>query len=618
MKWLLTTITLLFLVSCGGGGGGNDPNAVDPKITTVPGLSENRGTDIELYKLNPLRISEASVILPPDSLVTLEEVRQQAIFSIFREPFSGSFNEGNIDNALVITLKVLNIPNRSRVPFIITGIDADDIESMILNGTSMPPATAGYFDLGSQGAVGFANLVLIFKSDQTTEGTETLSLRLGTGWANVDALTVTAQINDTSTTPVIPETPPPTYALTRTPTGSIDEGLTGSPVTITLSTTNLPSNTSVPWTISGTFFTASDIESMVINGTPQTPSLSGNFITNGVGISTMVLTFKADQTTEGSETMVLGLPTVAGTPTVSITVNDTSTTPPTLVDTVNPIISLMQVTNFVENSSITLTGVAVDNVGIRSVTWINRINGEIVNQGSAILNQFGNYATWSMTVPLQLGNNNIEFVATDVNGRTGYDIIVVSGSVAMVSGQSSLEPAEEITQVAENSEPMIDREPEMLAMAESAKIEEKSAIPVVQNGALVLLGQSSDRIINVASLDIPKPPAEIHPCNKGNLLHIHLTNVSTIESTVDGGWWLLASATTKGTTNLRKVHFYWAQRIGDNSLGAYDTEIVVDNVENIGRIDAKLDLGWAVVPYSFSSYVGLAPLPMSRTEVCMV
>ncbi len=612
MKWLLTLATLFLIASCGG-----DKNEVDPKITTVPGLSENPGTDISLYTLNPLRISEASIILPEDTPTTIEEVRQNSIFSIIREPYAGTFNEGNIDNALVITLKVLNIPNRTRVPYIISGIDANDIESMVLNGASMPVSLAGYFDLGSQGAVGFANLVLIFKSDQITEGTETMTLNLATGWTNVDALSVTAQIIDTSTTPPPPLSP--TYSLTKDTTASIDEGST-APVTITLSTANLPANTAVPFSITGAFFTDSDIETMVINGQAITPSLYGYFVTNNQGISTISLTFKADRMTEGSETMVLGLPTVEGTPTISITVNDISTTPPTAIDTISPIISITQVSNFVANNSMTVNGVAVDNVGISSVSWINRIDGVIVNQGLASLTQFGNYATWVATIPLQLGNNNIEFITLDTSGRSTYEIMVVSGSVAMVSGQSSneLEINEEITQVAENPEASADREVDMIAKDDRDPAMLAVSNSSIQNGAMIQLGLKSDRIINLSALNIPRPPAEVHPCNNGHILHIHLMDSSNIEATLEDGWWLLASATSNGTINLKRVHFYWAQRIGDNALGAYDTGISIDNVENIGREDTRLDLGWAVVPYGFSTYVGLGTLPVSRTEVCMV
>lgn len=609
MKWLTILLSSIILAACGGNGeGSSSQTAVDPQITTVPGLSENRGTDINLYKLDPLRIAEASVILPPDSPTTLQEVQQSAIFSIIRTPFSGDFNEGNIDNALVITLKVLNVPNRTRVPYIITGIDAADIESMVLNGASMPPALAGYFDLGSQGAVGFANLVLIFKSDQITEGSETLSLRLGTGWANVDALTVNATINDTSTTPPPPVVLTPTYSLVRNSAANINEGLVATPTTFTLTTTNVPIGTRIPWTITGSFVTLDDIGSMVVNGTPQTPSLSGDFIVNASGSTTMVLTFRADNFTEGAETLVLGLPTVPGTPTASVTINDTSTTPPTLVDTVNPIISITQITNFTANSSMTVNGVSVDNVGISSVTWINRIDGNIVGQGSATLTQFGNYATWTANVPLQLGNNNVEFLTTDVNGRTAYEIIVVSGSVAMVSGQSSLEavPTENI----ESTE-------EVIQTAEADATAD--LIQQITSGMREFreFGLDTDKVINVASLGIPMPPAEVHPCNKGYFLHMNESFLHSQYKKPKTGWWLLASSTNRENTDPTKVNFYWATKISDGAYGVYDTGIRVDNTKlRIGLQNAKLDLGWKVVPYNWSTYMGIAPLPLSRTEVC--
>jgi len=607
-KAILMLVTGL-LISCGS----DFDTQNDPQITTVPGLSENFGTDINLYKLDPLKISEASVILPTGSTTTLQEVQQSAIFSLFRTPYSGNFNEGNIDNALVITLKVLNIPNRTRVPYIISGINIEDIESMILNGASMPPALAGYFDLGSQGAVGFANLVLIFKSDQVTEGTETVSLRLGTGWTNVDALTVTANINDTSITPVVPELPIPTYALSKLPVTSVNEGLLNNPVVIMLSTTNLERGTVVPWTISGPSITVSDIESMLVNGTPQVPSLSGEFIVNSSGSTTMLLTFKADQLTEGSETLVLGLPTVPGTPTVSVTINDTSTTPPTSTDTINPIISITSISNFVVNSGVTVQGVAVDNAGIRSVTWINRIGEVVVNQGSATLTQFGNYATWTMNIPLQLGNNNIEILATDTNGRTGYDILVIAGSVAMVSGESTVEQDDNHTLATSD---IYEEEVQKVAWLDT---NEKIQHHIDNLKEFKQLGLNSNKVVDLVELSLPKPPAEIHPCNRGYLLYLPNGQIPNIEFKLENNWWLLASISNRYNTDPRTISFYWAKQITDILLGVYDTGIKIDNTElNLGTVDAKINLGWVTVPYNYAKFIGMGALPMSRNEICDV
>lgn len=423
MYKFIISFLVIFLVSCGSGG------SVDPSAT-VDSVPESEGSQ---YKLK-VDVKSAEIILPTASPVTLQDVSQKSIFSLYREPFSGSFNEGNIDNALVVNLKVLNIPNRTLVPFEITGISVADIQTMILNGVSYQPALTGYFDLGAQGAVGFADLVIIFKSDQLTEGIETMNLKLISSITTVNSLSVNAVINDTSTTPVAPQ---PTYTLTKVPgSGAVNEG---DSATITLNTTGVAAGTLVAWNIIG--ISADDIAIMVLNGVSQTPTISGNFILDSVGSASMTVLFKNDLTTEGAETMTLGV-VAAGQPTVSISINDTSTTPAPIVDNTNPTIALTSITNFVANTYLTVTGVAVDNVGIASVVWINRINNMIVSQGNATLTQTGNYATWTIVnLPLQIGNNNIEFTATDTSGRTASEIIVVSGNLATTGQSTAEEPA---------------------------------------------------------------------------------------------------------------------------------------------------------------------------------
>lgn len=614
-KFILTFLTI-FLVSCGDKGNEPNLNMRDPAGIILPGLSENSGTDISLYALNVLSIQEAEIILPENSPTTLEQVGQTAIFTLFKEPYSGAVSEGNIDNALVITLKVLNIPNRTRIPFEIQGISVNDIDTMVLNGASVPVSLAGYFDLGAQGAVGFANLVLIFKADQTTEGTETMTLRLQSSLMNA-SLSINAQINDTSTTPPPPLIPDPTYTLTRIPDGSVSEGNVASPITITLTTTGVASGTSIPYSITG--ISAFDIETMVINGNPVSPSLTGNFVVNSQGISTMVLIFRADQTTEGSETMILGLPTVPTTPTTSVTINDTSMTPPIVIDTVAPLIALTSLNNFIENVSVTVFGIAADNVGISSVNFINRINGVIVSQGTATLTSYGTNVSWIAVVGLGTGNNNIEFTAVDPSGRSATEIIVLSGGY--VTGQTSYEEPEE-NMVAEispedivNPEAALD-EPRMVRTSGPGNPMED----IRRQYQARELGKNSDKIIDLASLNIPQPPAEVHPCNQGTYIHLHEygQDPKTFESY--NGWWLLvATGTNSAPYSPDKVHFFWARNISEMGLGGYDTKISIDNQDlRLGSTDAKLNIGWAVVPYVFARHVGTAYLPVSRNEICEV
>jgi hypothetical protein len=257
-----------------------------------------------------------------------------------------------------------------------------------------------------------------------------------------------------------------------------------------------------------------------------------------------------------------------------------------------------------------IEGVAVDNVGISTVTWINRIEGVIVGQGSATLTQFGNYATWTTTIPLQLGNNNIEILATDTSGRTGYELIVVSGSVAMVSGQSSIEA------VPTGNNPSNEEEIQTAEVDATADLVQQITAGMREFREF---GLDTDNVINVTSLDIPTPPAEVHPCNRGYFLHMNDAFLYSQHKKPKTGWWLLASSTNRKNTDPTKVNFYWATKISDGAYGVYDTGVKVDNtVLRIGLKDAKLDLGWDVVPYNWSTYIGITPLPLSRTEVCEV
>ena len=97
----------------------------------------------------------------------------------------------------------------------------------------------------------------------------------------------------------------PTYALAGT-TPSVNEGSIAS---FTLTTTNVASGTSVPYTISG--ISAADVSG---------GSLSGNAVVNSSGVATISVSLLNDSLTEGSETLTV----TAGGTTASTVINDTS------------------------------------------------------------------------------------------------------------------------------------------------------------------------------------------------------------------------------------------------------------------------------------------------------
>lgn len=104
----------------------------------------------------------------------------------------------------------------------------------------------------------------------------------------------------------------PTYALGRS-SATVNEG---SSFTITLTTTGVSDGTLVPYTITG-------VSSNDINGA----SLTGNFTVNSNSASLLVNT-TADVNTEGDETFILTLDGIVPTNNISVTIIDTSTSPP--------------------------------------------------------------------------------------------------------------------------------------------------------------------------------------------------------------------------------------------------------------------------------------------------
>jgi hypothetical protein len=101
-----------------------------------------------------------------------------------------------------------------------------------------------------------------------------------------------------------------TYML-QSSASSISEG---QPITFTLNTTKVPNGTLVPYTITG-----------VTNNDISGASLTGNFTVGATGTATLPITFSNDLLTEGSETFTLTLNNLGIS--LSVTINDTSTTP---------------------------------------------------------------------------------------------------------------------------------------------------------------------------------------------------------------------------------------------------------------------------------------------------
>lgn len=101
-----------------------------------------------------------------------------------------------------------------------------------------------------------------------------------------------------------------TYSLVSS-VASVNEG---SNVNVTLTTTGVQRGQSVPFVISGSGVSLEDFEGLT--------SLTGSFVVGADGTSTINLSVKADQTTEGPETFTVAL--LGGQASVNVLLNDTS------------------------------------------------------------------------------------------------------------------------------------------------------------------------------------------------------------------------------------------------------------------------------------------------------
>ena len=253
-----------------------------------------------------------------------------------------------------------------------TGITADDIQA-----AGAYDADNNYYSYGA-GLYGIINsnyyqLFIQFKNDVKTEGNETLTVNIKTGSQNGQTVaSAVVIIGDTSVYPAAGTpsgdpfcigvnryqayhngqgglstavieynsvscgyVPPASYSVSRSPT-SVNEG---AYIIFTIGLTSVPVGTQLWWDISGTGITTNDVQyvyhdSQDGNGwfTPSGGSpLNNTFITDGSTVYQVILYFRNDVQTEGTETGTFNLRTgysggtsVANT---TFTINDTSVTP---------------------------------------------------------------------------------------------------------------------------------------------------------------------------------------------------------------------------------------------------------------------------------------------------
>jgi len=192
-------------------------------------------------------------------------------------PSAAAVNEGL---AVTTTVRTTNVPIGTVLYWALSGsgITAADFTVSALSGSAAVPAN------------GLFSFSRTLANDKTTEGPETVQIKLFSDAARTVQVVATASyvVNDTSLTP------PPTFTISPSAT-SLNEGLL---LATTVSTSNVPTGTSLYWQISGNGITSNDFSSGTLTGVGVIGS-SGQF--------SLSHQLANDLTTEGGETLLINL-----------------------------------------------------------------------------------------------------------------------------------------------------------------------------------------------------------------------------------------------------------------------------------------------------------------------
>lgn len=231
---------------------------------------------------------------------------------------ASSINEGQ---SVTFNIQSVGIEGES-IPYTVSGINSADLSS---------GSTSGNIGINVSGT---GSVSFTLANDVTTEGTETLTLTLGSEYQDIadDAgYQQSVTVNDTSVAPSV-------SSVARS-SSSVNEG---SSVTFTVNTTNMTNGSRVYYRLTG-------IENADISSTSSTTgtrtyngasisSEAGYITVNSSNQANLTLNMLADQLTEGTQTMyfrVTRLANSSGTTLVNNTssnfvyVYDTSIAPPT-------------------------------------------------------------------------------------------------------------------------------------------------------------------------------------------------------------------------------------------------------------------------------------------------
>ena len=222
-------------------------------------------------------------------------------------PSATTLNEGQLLSTVVQTT---NVPGGTLLYWTVsgTGITTADLSTGALSGSAA---------VAANGQISFAHTL---RDDLSTEGLETLQIKLFSDAARTKQVgsTASVKVNDTSLNPP----PPPTATVQIKPSlTTIDEG---QKLTTVVHTTEVNSGTPLYWSISGTGITSTDFSSGALKGTAKVAAngqVSFSHVLRNDLISEGVETLQIKVFSDSARTKQLGA-------SASVSVNDTSRTPP--------------------------------------------------------------------------------------------------------------------------------------------------------------------------------------------------------------------------------------------------------------------------------------------------
>lgn len=134
-------------------------------------------------------------------------------------------------------------------------------------------------------------------------------------------------------------------------------------------------------------------------------------------------------------------------------------------------------------------------------------------------------------------------------------------------------------------------------------------VPVI----ISVLGKNTD---NTLSIQIPKPPKELHACNQSIILGEYIPIID--EKYRYNNWWLIASTTALANHDSNiPVYFLWARKISETEVGAVATGTGTSLINIKDPTDTKINTGYTTIPYQWVSRLeNYNYFPMIADESC--